>query len=89
MMQVLMTGAVFGKSEIRGKWTKRELELRINAVELIGAKLGLFSFFKDNRGIKPILVLMNSNIAVAFINNMGELSRIFATILLLTHGNRL
>lgn len=70
-------------------WAKQEQALNINALELIGAKLGLFSFFKDNRGIKPIMVLISSNIAVAFINNMGELARIFVTILLLTHGNRL
>ena len=41
------------------------MELNVNAAELFGAKLGLFSFFKDNTGIKRIMVLINNNTAVA------------------------
>ena len=55
-------------------WTKQEQVLRINALELLGAKLGLFSFFKDNKDIKHIRVMMDNNTAVAYINNMGGIS---------------
>ena len=53
-------------------WTKQEQALHINASELLRAKLGLFSFFKDNKYIKHIRVMMNNNTA-AYINNMGEI----------------
>ena len=36
------------KSGTGGIWTKEEQALHINALELLGAKLGVFSFFKDN-----------------------------------------
>ena len=64
-------GAVCEKSETGGMWTKQEQALHINALELLGAKLGLFSFFKDNKDIKHIRVMMENNTAVAYINNMG------------------
>ena len=76
-MQVLMVGgAVCKKSETGGMWTKQEQALHINALELLGAKLGLFSFFKDKKDIKHIRVMMDNNTAVAYINNMGELGLI-------------
>ena len=53
-------------------WTKQEQTLHINALELLGAKLGLFSFFKDNKDIKHIRVMMDNNTVVAYINNMEE-----------------
>ena len=43
----------------------------INTVELLGAKLGLLSFFKDNKDIKHIRVMVDNNTSVAYINNMG------------------
>ena len=52
-------------------WTKQEQALHINALELLGAKLGLLSFFKDNKDIKHIMVMMDSNTSVAYVNNMG------------------
>ena len=64
-------GAVCEKSETGGMWTKQEQALHINALELLGAKLGLFSFFKDNKDIKHIRVMMGNNTALAYINNMG------------------
>ena len=64
-------GAVCEKSETGGMWTKQEQALHINALELLGAKLGLFSFFKDKKDIKHIRVMMDNNTAVAYINNMG------------------
>ena len=54
-------------------WTKQEQTLYINALELLGAKLGLLSFFKDNKDIKYIMVMMDKNTGVAYINNMGEI----------------
>ena len=41
-------GAVCEKSGTGGMWTKEEQALHINALELLGDKLGVFSFFKDN-----------------------------------------
>ena len=46
-------------------WTKQVQALHINALELLGVKLGLFIFFKDNKDIKHIRVIMNNNTAVA------------------------
>ena len=66
-------GAVCEKSETGGMWTKQEQALHINALEFLGAKLGLFSFFKDNKYIKHIRVTMDNITAVAYINNMGEI----------------
>ena len=80
-------GAVCEKSETGGMWTKQEQALHINALELLGAKLGLFSFFKDNKDIKHIRVMMDNNTAVAYINNMGELGPICVMILLSTYGS--
>ena len=51
-------------------WNKQVQALHINALELLGAKLGLFSFFKDNKDIKHIRVMMKNNTAVAYFNNM-------------------
>ena len=39
----------------------------------LGAKLGLFSFFKDNKYIKHITAMIDNTTAVAYINNMGEI----------------
>ena len=63
-------GAVCQKYETGGMWTKQEQALQINALELLGAKLGLFHFFKDTKDIKHIRVMMENNTAVAYINNM-------------------
>ena len=82
-------GAVCEKSETGGMWTKQEQALHINTLELLRAKLGLLSFFKDNKDIKHIRVMMDNNTAVAYINNMGELDPICVMILLLTYGNGL
>ena len=52
-------------------WTKQQQALHINTLELLGAKLWLFSFFKDNKDIiKHIRVIMDNSTAVAYINNM-------------------
>ena len=51
-------------------WTKQVQALHINALELLGAKLGLLSFFKGSKDIKHIRVMMDSNTVVAYINNM-------------------
>ena len=55
------------KSETGDMRTKQEEELHINALEILGAKLGLFSFFKDIKDIKHIRVMMDSNTAIAYI----------------------
>ena len=59
--------AVCEKSETGGMWTKKEQALHINALELLGTKLGLFSFFKDKKDMKHIRVMMDNNTAVAYI----------------------
>ena len=67
--------------------TKQEQALHSNDLELLGAKLGLFSLLKDNKDIKHIRVMMDSNTAVAYINNIGELGPICVMILLSTYGS--
>ena len=66
-------GAAFTKSETGGIPTKKEQELHIKALQFLGAKLGLLSFFKDNANIKHIRIMMENNTAVAYINNMRKL----------------
>ena len=61
------------KSKTGGMWNKQEQALHINALDLLGAKLGLFSFFKDNKDIKHIRFMMKNNTAAAYFNNMGEI----------------
>ena len=63
--------AVCEKPETGGMSTKQQQALHINAIELLGAKLGHFSFFKDKKDITYIRVMMDNNTAVAYINNMG------------------
>ena len=70
-------------------WSKQEQALNINALALFGAKLGLISFFKDNKNMKHIRVMMDNNTAVAYINNMRELDPICVKILLSTYVNGL
>ena len=60
------------KIETGGMQTKQEQALHINALEFLGAKLGPPSFFKDNKDIKQIRVMMDNNTAVAYINNLGR-----------------
>ena len=50
---------------------EQEQELNINVFELLGAKLGLLSSFKDNTDIKHIRVMMDDNKAVVSVNIMG------------------
>ena len=64
-------GVVCEKSETGGMWTKQHQALQINALELLGAKIGLPCFFKNNKDIKHIRVMMGNNKAVPYINNMG------------------
>ena len=52
---------------------QKEQGLHIKAIQLLGAKLGLLSFFKDNANIKHIRIMMENNTAVAYINNMRKL----------------
>ena len=69
-------GAVCEKSETGGIWTKQQQALRISALELLEAKLGLFSFFKDNKELKLIRIMMDNNTSLAYIKNMGGLGPI-------------
>ena len=64
-------GSVCEKSDTGGMWTKQEQALHINTLEILGAKLGLFSFVKDNKDIKYIRVMMDNNTTVAYTNNNG------------------
>ena len=65
-------GGSVKKIETGGMQTKQEQALHINALEFLGAKLGPPSFFKDNKDIKQIRVMMDNNTAVAYINNLGR-----------------
>ena len=63
--------AVCEKSDTGGMWTKKEQALHISTLEILGAKLGLFSFVKDNKDIRYIRFMMDNNTAVAYTNNNG------------------
>ena len=82
-------GEVCEKSETGGMWTKQDQALQINALELLRAKIGLPSFFKDNKDIKHIRVMMGNNKAVPYTNNMEELDLICVMILISRYGNGL
>ena len=65
-MQVLMVGGQVVKNlrqEACG--TNKSGHYTGITLELLGAELGLFCFFKDNKDIKHIRVMMDSNTAVA------------------------
>ena len=53
--------------------TRAGITLDINALDFLGAKLGLLNFFKDNKDIKHIRVMMDNNAAVSYINIMEEI----------------
>ena len=48
---MLGVGPVYKKIGTGGMWTKQEQALHINALEFLGAELGLPSFFKDSKDI--------------------------------------
>ena len=56
------------KQEICGP-IKRQ-ELHINVLERLGATSGTLSFFKDNTGIKHIMLATNNNTIATCINNL-------------------
>lgn len=64
--------AVVGTSETGSMWTKQGQKLHINVLEVLGAKLGLLSFFKNITEIKCIRVTMDNYTVVAYINIMRE-----------------
>ena len=65
----------------------REQAFHINALELLGAKLGLFSFCKDKKDIKHITVMMDNNTALITLITWGELGPIRVMTLLSTYGS--
>ena len=68
LMQFLVAGGSLQK--ISDMQTKQEQASHINALELLGGKLRLLGFFKDNKKIKLVRV-MDNNSTVANINYMG------------------
>ena len=67
-MQFLVAGGSLQK--ISDMQIKQEQALHINALELLGGKIRLLGFFKDNKEIKLVRV-MDNNSTVANINYMG------------------
>ena len=53
-------------------WTKEEQALHINALELLGTKLGLLSFFKDKKDIKHIRVMTDNKQDIKHIRVMMD-----------------
>ena len=66
-------GQFVKNSETGGMWKKQEQALYINALKFLGAKLGFLCFFKDNKDIKHIRVMMGSNTAVALVRIRSNL----------------
>ena len=63
-------GAVSNGTRTGGPWSQSEKQMHINCLELLAATLALKSFVKDRTGIAVLLQLDNQT-AVAYINNMG------------------
>ena len=63
-------GAVCNGTRIGGPWSHSEKQMHINCLELLAATLTVQSFVKDQKGISILLQLDNQT-AVAYINNMG------------------
>ena len=53
-----------------GPWSRQEKSLHINCLELLAATLALKTFLKDQEN-KRILLLLDNQTAVAYINNLG------------------
>ena len=63
-------GAVCNGVRTGGPWSQSEQQLHINCLELLAATLAVKSFLKDREGSSVLLQLDNQT-AVAYINNMG------------------
>jgi len=63
-------GAVCSHQRTGGPWSKQEVQMHINCLELLAATLALKTFAKGKSGIS-ILLRMDNTTAVAYINNQG------------------
>ena len=63
-------GAVCNGTRTGGPWSQLEKQMHINCLELLAATLALKSFVKDQTGI-AVLLQLDKQTAVAYINNMG------------------
>ena len=63
-------GTVCNGIRTGGPWSQSEQQLHINCLELLAATLAVKSFLKDQEGSSVLLQLDNQT-AVAYINNMG------------------
>jgi len=63
-------GAVCDGSRTGGPWSDSEQRMHINCLELLAATLATKTFLKDQTGVTVLLQLDNQT-AVAYINNMG------------------
>lgn len=63
-------GAVCNGTRTGGPWSQLEQQMHINCLELLAATLAVKSFVKDQKGISVLLQLDNQT-AVAYINNLG------------------
>ena len=63
-------GVVCNGTRTGGPWSQLEKQMHMNCLELLAATLALKSFLKDQTGI-AVLIQLDNQIAVAYINNMG------------------
>ena len=63
-------GAVCNSTRTGGPWSQEEQEMHINCLELLAATLAVQSFLKDQADVSVLLQLDNQT-AVAYINNLG------------------
>ena len=73
-------GASCQGAQTGGRWSRGEKNLHINCLELLAATLAVKAFLKDQVN-KRVLLLLDNQTAVAYINNLGGTVSAQATIL--------
>ena len=63
-------GASCQGTQTGGPWSQQEQQLHINCLELLAATLAIKTFLKG-QGNKSVLLLLDNQTAVAYVNNLG------------------
>ena len=71
-------GASCQGTQTGGPWSQQEKTLHINGLELLAATLAVKTFLKDQEN-KRVLLLLDNQTAVAYINNLGGIVSAHAT----------
>ena len=71
-------GASCEGTQTGGPWSQQEKTLHMNGLELLAATLAVKTFLKDQEN-KRVLLLLDNQTAVAYINNLGGTVSAYAT----------